>query len=761
MYGKSKGILCIFTVLALLLSMLNITVSADDKEVLAKFSFEQKNSADNSLNVTYGGSASDGYGATSGIFTDNSRLYASITGEGLKKIEWSNYDGADGNAYTGSDGEAIGAVPVMAAGSKNMWGDAQVSPAYFMAVTSTVGYSNITFSADLGGSKKGAKNFLLAYSTDGTNFTNVSDTVYSISKNKTLENAIANIPLPESTYNSDKLYLKIYTADNTAISGGLLSDNPSGGENAVNNVCVKGTPIDGKTVWQPTFDIVKAELSGNTLSVTAKNVSEDKSSCVNIVCLYDSSELKKILTADMNDVAANKKCTLTYDVTDVEFDNIKVFEWNSLSNVAPMNKTVSFEKDNITVTPTPTVAPTETPQQYSNEPAYKDIPRVDITGDITDISRENAKDVTLSYTSSTESFTSYATIKWQGRSSVTQGYPKYNYALKLFKDEERQTKDKHQFKTWLESNNYCLKANWMDSTHARNIVNARLAASIQKELLPTGVSGLIDGFPIHVYLNGEDQGIYTWNIPKKGWTFNMDSDNPNHIIFGGEQQKGACLFENESENDNDWEMVYPDTSDTARDKLNRLINFVKDSSVEEFKEHFDEYLNFDSVVNYYVFAHIICHTDGYAKNMLLVTFDGNIWYTSLYDMDSTWGLHWRGNKIIGADALYNPQNKEGTLYSTSLLWSKFEQAFGDEIYQRYTELRNNELTDEKIIAAYEYFIDGIGQDLYDLDEKVWENKSYKHPYIPSRDYRLDQIKQFMQERQTYTDEWMENLRTTK
>ena len=99
------------------------------------------------------------------------------------------------------------------------------------------------------------------------------------------------------------------------------------------------------------------------------------------------------------------------------------------------------------------------------------------------------------------------------------------------------------------------------------------------------------------------------------------------------------------------------------------------------------------------------------------------------------------------------------LLSTSLLWSKFEQAFGNEIYERYIEVRNNELTDEKIIAAYEYFIDGIGQDLYDLDERVWGNKSSKHPYIPSRNFRLEQIKQFMQDRQPYTDAWMESLRT--
>lgn len=77
----------------------------------------------------------------------------------------------------------------------------------------------------------------------------------------------------------------------------------------------------------------------------------------------------------------------------------------------------------------------------------------------------------------------------------------------------------------------------------------------------------------------------------------------------------------------------------------------------------------------------------------MITYDGKVWHPSLYDMDSTCGLFWQSN-----------------------LWSKFEQAFGDEIYARYVELRANELSDENIIAEFEYFIDGIGQELYDHDQ---------------------------------------------
>lgn len=393
------------------------------------------------------------------------------------------------------------------------------------------------------------------------------------------------------------------------------------------------------------------------------------------------------------------------------------------------------------------------------EPADQDVPRVDIDGDMTGISKSVKKDVTITYTSQTASFTSYATIKWQGKSSVSQGYPKANYAITLFADEAHETKDARQFRTWLPANQFCLKANWMDATHARNIVAARLAASIQKTPLPSGVSGLVDGFPIHVYLNGEDQGIYTWNIPKKAWLFNMSKRYPDCILYSAETKLGACLFEEEAKDDGAWELEYSRSTGVELDQLNRLIRFVKDSSVEEFREHFDEYLDFDSVANYYIFSHIVAHIDGHAKNMLLATFDGKVWYTGLYDMDSLCGISWTGKLKISPRVLYTNSSGGFPQYNQSVLWAKFEKAFGNEIYERYAELSGNELSYDNIIAAFEQFMDGIGQELYDLDDQLWTDRSEKHPFIPSRDYRLDQIKEYLKAREPYTREWMEGLRT--
>ena len=42
------------------------------------------------------------------------------------------------------------------------------------------------------------------------------------------------------------------------------------------------------------------------------------------------------------------------------------------------------------------------------------------------------------------------------------------------------------------------------------------------------INDLVDGFFVEVYINGNYQGLYTMNIPKAEWMFDMDKNNPNH-----------------------------------------------------------------------------------------------------------------------------------------------------------------------------------------------------------------------------------------
>lgn len=392
-------------------------------------------------------------------------------------------------------------------------------------------------------------------------------------------------------------------------------------------------------------------------------------------------------------------------------------------------------------------------KQKENAKYNNSLPKVYLEGKILQIMRKGQEPkIKLTYTEKgKEKFTTYAKIKFQGQSSIV--YNKKNYTINLYQDENYKDKNKIEVKKeWGAQSKYCLKANYIDSTMARNVVSARLVGQMQKQynlFENTPNNGAVDGFPVEIYVNGEYLGLYTWNIPKDEWMFNMDKKNENHIVMGDEEFEAGTsgTFEKLAEpiNDDEWSIVAGPDKDEEQiketfEKLNRVIAFVKDSTDSEFKEHFDEYLNLDACLNYYCFIHLCNGIDNMSKNMLLATYDGKIWYPVLYDLDSTWGLDIYGDKV------YESNNKfpEQYIGNTNLLWKKLGENYKEEIKQRYKELRNSVLSDENIIKEFEKFNKSIPKGAWELEQEKWTN-------VPSKEYGLEQIKQYVKKRGEYVD----------
>ena len=155
------------------------------------------------------------------------------------------------------------------------------------------------------------------------------------------------------------------------------------------------------------------------------------------------------------------------------------------------------------------------------DPTVYGLPILHLTGDTTGMSKDNA--VTLDYVYGELSGT--ATVKWQGASSLA--YPKKNYTIQFDKAFEA-------VEGWGVQDKYCLKANFIDHSHARNVVSAKLWGEIVKSrenmnanlsALPNG--GAVDGFPCIVMLNSNFHGLYTFNIPKAGWLYGMGNGEMN------------------------------------------------------------------------------------------------------------------------------------------------------------------------------------------------------------------------------------------
>ena len=396
------------------------------------------------------------------------------------------------------------------------------------------------------------------------------------------------------------------------------------------------------------------------------------------------------------------------------------------------------------------------------EPENGDIPRLYLTGDVAKTATGTTENITVQYRSKTESFDCYGTIKVQGSSS--KAYPKKNYTLKFFKDEAHETKFKYDFRGWGKQNKFVIKANWIDITHARNIVTARLWGdmvasrpdfdSLPVELRTAPNKGAIDGFPVIVFINGLYWGRYTLNIPKDAWTFNMDDSLDTHCAICGEDYKKTCFQESPVLLDgSDWSDEIHDTCPTSIvARWNEVHDFVINSTDSDFVANFENYMNLLSVIDYYILAYVDCGIDSLGRNMIFLTYDGNYWINSAYDLDSTWGLGWSGGLTNNPEIAMQSGYQSVINYSEgNKLFVRLEKLCADAIKARYAELRSSVLSETNIINRFESFMESMSSDLVAEDYATTTGEG-AFTEIPSQDTNnIQQLRDFIVKRLTYVD----------
>lgn len=413
----------------------------------------------------------------------------------------------------------------------------------------------------------------------------------------------------------------------------------------------------------------------------------------------------------------------------------------------------AIEKDDTYGTRRTKIEPCECDKYEPNE---DDIPKVFIDGVIPTTKDEVLAEMT--YISKTDEFHAYLKIKCQGNTSMS--FPKKNFTIKMYSDKARKTKLNKVFKDWKQGQNkYVLKANWIDHSHARNIISARLwnevvASRSDYESLPTELktspkNGAVDGFPIKVYTNGTYQGIYTWNIGKDDWMWNMNEDNPNHVLICSglntdwQYKEIQCNFRAlwDGIDGSGYEIEVGTNSENVKNSLNALIECVKDTDDETFMETIEEHLDLQSAIDYYIHHYIICGIDGLAKNMLLGTYDLQKWIIGSYDMDATFGLHVYGGLLLSSNYRCPQDYQE----AYSLLFERIVKLYPNRMKERYDELRKTVYSISNMFLHFEQFTDIIGNDLYAEDLEVYTGISL------GTTNNVKQLRNFIRERLVYCD----------
>ncbi len=397
------------------------------------------------------------------------------------------------------------------------------------------------------------------------------------------------------------------------------------------------------------------------------------------------------------------------------------------------------------------------------EPQGNDIPVVTIDGELPTSKDDGEIEVIITYKSLTDEFISYGTVKVQGDSSTS--YPKKNFTIKLFSNPTRKTKLKKQFRDWdKERNKFVLKANWIDHSHARNIVNARLWRQVVKsrsdyDSLPSALTNgniAIDGFPVKVLNNGVYMGLYTWNLPKDALYGVDDGEEANAIVQSeGGGYSGANLWRASTMGTKWSDELHDEITIPVATGFDGLLNFVYTSSDADFTSGFNTHFDKQSVIDQYIFIYLGCIIDNIGKNQTFFTYDCQKWYGGMYDMDGTWGLPpWNITGWTSATSVFQDDYSavaEGDGHTTNLLYERVENLFWSDIVARYTELRSSVLSADNINSEFERFMSPIPPYLYAEDyASTTGNGDFTDIPLKTTNNIL-QIRQFVIDRLEYVD----------
>jgi hypothetical protein len=341
-------------------------------------------------------------------------------------------------------------------------------------------------------------------------------------------------------------------------------------------------------------------------------------------------------------------------------------------------------------------------------------------------------------------------VGWQGTSSLQ--YAVKNYKIKL-KNPDGSKYKYSPFKNGILEDTFCLKADYMESSHANN---TGMAKFINDELYDTKVPPqqtnskvrtAINGFPIQLYIAKDSastpvyMGVFNFNLDKGcNKSFGLDNEvtgQENCMSFevSSNSDTSAGAFKNDTDESlrTDFELRYPDEDDCTSEQitekynvLKRLVTWVKNADETTFKNELEQYFNKEYLLKYFLQVHLFGMVDNLGKNMMLTTWDGNIWYPQFYDLDTQLGLDNTGylkfySDIDITEGVYNT--------SGSKLWTMVENVFADELSAMYKKLRTSKYRLDNILK---YWYDGqvaqIGELQYNKDMEAKYIK-FKNDYL--------------------------------
>ena len=389
--------------------------------------------------------------------------------------------------------------------------------------------------------------------------------------------------------------------------------------------------------------------------------------------------------------------------------------------------------------------------------AQNQLPIIKLVGDIGYDYQEGTVSIIMPDGSTINNLT--GKIKWRGGSTNAEGKHKRNYKIKF--------NDDIQLFGLRKDNSWILDAGQADLFRLRNRIATELWNDIAQKPyyadkepdVLTGVRGQI----VEVYLNEEYRGIYSFTECMDRKQLKLKKfDKITGEIHGGLWKSSAygnalmweCSenYDNKSETWNVFEVKYPELDDLPETDYSTLwnaINFVANSSDEDFSQHVAEYFDIPVIIDYYIFLHTLNAFDNVGKNMYWAVYDkadDKKLTLAVWDLDGTIGAKWLNDWAVPYYDMNINLNLIVRLNKLNV------NHFNEKVNERYQELRKTFLSTNRLVKRY--------QDYYQLikttgaaerEEKKWSKDSDVNNEEINFDYEINYITEWIISHMQYLD----------
>ena len=310
------------------------------------------------------------------------------------------------------------------------------------------------------------------------------------------------------------------------------------------------------------------------------------------------------------------------------------------------------------------------------------------------------------------------------RGGTSQWYAKKPYAIEFTKYLYPSKTKKVKFMDMRKDDDWIMDPAYRDLSFVRNIVAADIARDVQPYAYKdsAGVEhgeNSIHGYLTEVIQNGQYQGIYLIEeridrkqldlkkitVPVDGngnddWS-QVDFNNPENgsVLYKGASNTATFSRPDLTDVMFDYEQKYPKEKDIVRyEPLQSLIDFIVNSSDQEFIDGIGDRVDIDSVVDFWLMTVATQSTDTLKKNYYIAKSGSGKFKLFIWDFDAAFGMQWHGGRDDRRHA-WNDLLHGNVLLSRLLALP--QTGFNNKLKARWSELRASAFSKQ---SMYQHFV---------------------------------------------------------